>query len=126
MKPKVHNGGVYRQADIRELVAYGAARHVMLIPEIESPAHNAVLGTVLREKILCRNNPYRAGNQPFDPKKSYEWTEPCAANPETFEVYKNILDETMAMFPSPYIHLGGDEYFGLAWEACPDCRGADR
>jgi hexosaminidase len=122
MKPAVHNGGFYRQDDIRELVAYAATRHVMLVPEIESPAHNAVLATALREKILCRNNPYRSGTKPFDPKASYEWTEPCAASPAAFEVYKNILDETMGLFPSPYVHLGGDEYFGRTWEACPDCR----
>ena len=114
--------GVYTHEDVRELVSYAAERNVMLVPEIEMPAHNAIPGWVLADKVLCSNNPYRAHEKPFEEKKTYEWTEPCAANPKTREIYQDILREVMEIFPSPYIHLGGDEYYGLAWARCPECR----
>jgi hexosaminidase len=115
---------VYRQDDIRELVRYAAARHVLLVPEIESPGHSSIPGTVLRQHILCRNNPYLLPNASGKPAadKIWQWIEPCVANPGAFEFYRNVLDEVMDLFGSPYVHLGGDEYFGLAWETCPDCR----
>ena len=112
----------YRQQDIREIVAYAAARHVMVVPEIDMPGHNSVATFVLPELLLCPNNPYRPGNKPWDDKESYKWMEPCTASPKAMAVYQNILDEVIQLFPAPYIHLGGDEYFGLAWDRCPDCQ----
>lgn len=112
----------YRQDDLRELVAYAAARHVMIIPEIEMPSHNAIPATAYREQVLCPNNPYRAGGKPWDNNESFKWMEPCMASPRALAFYQDILKEVIAVFPSPYIHLGGDEYFGLAWEQCPDCQ----
>jgi len=114
----------YRQDDLRELVAYAAARHVMIIPEIEMPSHNAVPAMAYREQVLCPNNPYRSGEKPWDNNESFKWMEPCLASPQALAFYQDILKEVIAIFPSPYIHLGGDEYFGLAWEQCPDCKQA--
>ena len=82
--------GVYRQEDIRELVAFAASRHVMLVPEIESPSHNVIPATVLREKILCRNNPYVSANKPTKDAEALPWLEPCAAKPEAMEFYRNV------------------------------------
>jgi hexosaminidase len=113
--------GVYTHDQVRELAAYAASRHVMLVPEIEMPAHNAIPGWVLPQ-VLCSNNPYRTHEKPWDDKDTSQWTEPCAANPKALEAYQNILREVMDVFPGPYIHVGGDEYFGVAWAHCPECR----
>ena len=112
----------YTQDDMRELVAYATARHVMIIPEIEMPGHNAIPAMAYRQEVLCPNNPYRSGEKAWD-NDAYKWLEPCLASPKALELYQNILKEVIALFPSSYIHLGGDEYFGLAWEQCPDCKG---
>jgi hexosaminidase len=114
--------GFYSQADVRELVAYAASRFVMLVPEIELPSHNAIAGWVLADKVLCPNNPYRAHQKPWDERETNEWAEPCAANANALTVYEDILREVIGLFPAPYLHLGGDEYFGLAWAQCSDCQ----
>jgi hexosaminidase len=122
MPPAGRDRGIYTHEQVRALAAYAASRHVMLVPEIEMPAHNAIPGWVLSREVLCVNNPYRTHEKPWDEKLTSQWTEPCAANPKTLEIYQNILREVMEVFPAPYIHLGGDEYFGLAWAHCPECR----
>jgi hexosaminidase len=122
MRPAGRARGVYRHDQVRELAAYAASRHVMLVPEIEMPAHNAIPGWVLPGEVLCSNNPYRTHQKSWDDKETSQWTEPCAANPKTLEIYQNILREVMDVFPAPYIHVGGDEYFGVAWAHCPECR----
>jgi hexosaminidase len=122
MRPANRNRGIYTQAQMRELVAYAAQRHVMIVPEIEMPGHNGVPGWALRDKVLCSNNPYRDSNKAWDEKETHKWVEPCVASPAAQEVYENILSEVIDVFPSPYIHLGGDEYFGLAWDNCPACQ----
>lgn len=104
--------GFYTQDDIRELVAYATSRHVLLIPEIDVPAHSTVSAFVLPQ-LLCRNNPHPG---------SHEWTELCAGRDEPVEVFAQILAEVAELFPGPYIHIGGDEYWGRAWAQCPDCQ----
>jgi hexosaminidase len=106
--PADHARGVYTQDDLRKLVAYAASRHVMLVPEIEMPAHSTIPCWVMSDK--------------WDSGAAVPWLEPCAANLKTQEFYKDVLREVMAIFPSPYIHIGGDEYHGFAWEQCPNCQ----
>ena len=122
MTPATRNRGVYTQAELRALAAYAATRHVELVPEIEMPGHNAIPSWVFPNEVLCSNNPWRTRQKPYDENVTYQWTEPCVANPKTTEFYRNILREVIAVFPGPYVHLGGDEYFGLAWAQCPECR----
>ncbi|MCE9613869.1 MAG: beta-N-acetylhexosaminidase [Lentisphaerae bacterium] len=122
MTPASRNRGVYTQAELRELVAYAAERYVVVMPEIEMPGHNGIPAWALREQVLCSNNPCRDRATPWDENETYKWTEPCAASPTTQAVYENILREVLDVFPGPYIHLGADEYFGLAWAQCPECQ----
>ncbi len=122
MTPANRNRGVYTQAEMRELVAYAAERNVILVPELELPGHNGIPGWTLRDQVLCPNNPCRDRGKVWDENETYKWVEPCVASPASQAVYTNILREVMDVFPGPYIHLGGDEYFGLAWAQCPDCQ----
>jgi hexosaminidase len=114
--------GVYTQDTLRKLIAYAASRHVTLVPEVELPGHSTIPCWIMSEALLCSNNPYRAHRKPFKEEEAVSWLEPCAASPKILEIYKNILREVMAILPGPYVHLGGDEYFGWAWERCPDCQ----
>ena len=112
--------GVYTQEDMKELVRYGALRNVVIVPEIELPAHSCVAMACYPE-LMCPNNPLRTGEQPWGPK-SYEWAEYCLGSEKTYEFIRTVLAEVMEVFSSPEIHVGGDEYFGLAWKQCPLCR----
>ncbi len=112
--------GIYTPADIREIVDYAASRNVTIIPEIELPAHSVVAMAAYPD-LMCPNNPLRTGSRPWD-GKSYEWAEYCASAPDTYTFIETVLTEVMRLFPSPYIHLGGDEYFGLGWKNCPSCQ----
>lgn len=120
MKPASRNRGTYTQAQMKDLVAYAAERHVTIIPEIEMPGHNGVPGWVYRDVILCANNPARTKS--WDDAWSPPRVEPCAASPAAHAFYENILREVMEVFPGRYIHLGGDEYYGIPWAECPDCQ----
>ena len=112
--------GVYTQEDIGEIVRYAEARNVTVVPEIELPAHAAVVLAAYPE-LMCTTNPLRTGTRAWD-GKCYEWAEYCPAAESTYTFIETVLAEVMEMFPSPYIHLGGDEYFGFAWKQCPDCQ----
>ncbi|MCG8508510.1 MAG: beta-N-acetylhexosaminidase, partial [Rhodospirillales bacterium] len=109
--------GIYSQDDIRELVAYAAARHITIVPEIEMPAHFSVIGATLPD-VMCPNNPRRKDKEQWEPLQSHHWVSPCAGGEKSYEILQNILDEVMELFPSPYIHLGADEWFCKAWAEC--------
>lgn len=105
--------GTYSQQDIREIVKYAAARQIMVIPEIECPAHaDAVMAAY--PELLCANHPARTGGS--------EHKEFCPGRDDTYDFIDQILTEVVAIFESPFIHIGGDEYRGTAWEQCPDCQ----
>lgn len=112
--------GFYSHADIREIVQYAQERNVTVIPEIEFPAHSAIAMAAYPE-LMCPNNPLRTGARAWD-AKSYEWAEYCASSAKTYEFIAKVLDEVMSLFPSQYIHVGGDEYFGNGWKGCPQCQ----
>ncbi|MCH5328487.1 MAG: beta-N-acetylhexosaminidase [Coprobacter sp.] len=101
-------GGYYTQDDIREVVAYAAARHITVIPEIEMPGHSEeVLATY--PELSCSGKPYT--NEDF-----------CPGSEKTFEFLENVLLEVMELFPSEYIHIGGDEAPKTSWKTCPRCQ----
>ena len=101
-------GGYYTQDDIRELVAYAAERHITLVPEIEMPAHSEEVLAAYPE-LSCTGTPY-------------ESSEFCIGNEGTFEFLENVLDEVIELFPSDYIHIGGDEASREHWKHCPKCQ----
>ena len=101
-------GGYYTQDDIREVVAYAAERHITIIPVIEMPGHSEeVLATY--PELSCSGKPYV--NADF-----------CIGTEKTFEFLENVLFEVIDLFPSEYIHIGGDEASKSSWNTCPRCQ----
>ncbi len=102
-------GGYYTQAQVRDIVAYAAARHIAIIPEIEMPGH-ALAALASYPGLGCGPGPYEVGTHwgvyedIFCPKEA------------TFAFLENVLLEVMELFPGPYIHVGGDEAPKDAWE----------
>jgi hexosaminidase len=109
-KPRLH-GGVYTQAQAREIVAYAAARHITVVPEIEMPGH-ASAAVAAYPELAAISNPPR--NVPSD------WgVYPALFNVEesTISFLQDVLDEVIQVFPSTYIHVGGDEAVKDQWKA---------
>ena len=108
-------GGFYTQEDIKEIVAYANQRHITIIPEIEMPGH-AVAALASYPEYSCTGGPFEVGkiwgvlDDVFCPKD------------ETFTFLENILSEVIALFPSKYIHIGGDESPKVRWKVCPNCQ----
>lgn len=109
-------GGYYTQDDIREIVAYAQKRHVMVIPEIELPGH-AVAALASYPQFSCTGEPIAVQNDWGVFKDIY-----CAGNDDTFTFLRTVLDEVCALFPAPYIHIGGDEVPKYRWENCSKCQ----
>lgn len=112
-------GGFYTQKQMRELVKYAADRYMTVIPEIEMPAH-AVAAMASYPELACPVVDKFIGVLPGIGGKDAAIIA-CAGNDKTFEFYENVLDEVMDIFPSEYIHLGGDEANKANWEKCPRC-----
>jgi hexosaminidase len=96
----------YRQEDIQQLVAYAASRYVTLVPEIEMPGHSGA-ATAAYPVLGCGGTPSSSL---------------CVSQELTFEFASAVLDEVLALFPSPYIHIGADEVTPARWRACPLCK----
>ena len=104
------HGGFYTQDDLRELVAYAAARYVTVVPEIEMPGHSQA--AIAAYPAL--------GNLETPLEVGTDWgviEHILNVEDSTIEFYKNVLDETLAIFPSPFIHIGGDEAPKTEWKA---------
>ncbi len=102
-------GTYYTQDEIREIVAYAENLGITIIPEIEMPGHSNEIFAAYPE-LFCVSE-YEHGI-----------SDVCIGNEETFKFFETILDETMALFPSKYIHIGGDEAAMNHWGACPKCQ----
>ena len=102
------SGGYLTKEEARELVAYAADRYVTIIPEIEMPGHSDEVLAAYPE-LKCTNNPERQGDL-------------CIGKEATFEMMQAILDEVIEIFPSEYIHIGGDEAGKGDWMLCEDCQ----
>lgn len=113
-------GGFYTRKEMRDLVRYAAERHVNIIPEIEMPAHSAAAIAAYPE-LACESNHKFVGVFPGIGGSDADIIM-CAGNDKVFEFYENVLDEVMEIFPSKYIHLGGDEANKTLWEQCRLCR----
>lgn len=108
-------GGFYTQEEIKEVVAYATERHITVVPEIEMPGH-AVAALAAYPEYSCTGGPFEVAlkwgvlDDVFCPKES------------TFEFLENILTEVISLFPSEYIHIGGDECPKTRWKKCPNCQ----
>jgi len=108
-------GGFYSQNDIKDIVAYAQTRAITIIPEIEMPGHSQAAIAAYPE-LGC------TGEQVEVATKWGVFEEVYCTKNETFEFLENVLDEVMALFPSEYIHIGGDEAPKTHWKSCPDCQ----
>ena len=105
-------GGFYTQAQIRRIVAYAAARYITVVPEIDMPGHAQAAVAAYPQLGVTGTRP----------KVSVDWgVNPYLYNVDdaTFTFIDHVLDEVMALFPSKYIHLGGDEAIKDQWQASP-------
>jgi hexosaminidase len=109
-------GGFYTQDEIREVVEYARQRHVTIVPEIEIPGHS-LSALAAYPALGCTGGPYEVLTKWGISKDIY-----CAGNPDTFIFWKDVLDEVCELFPSEYIHTGGDEAPKSAWEKCAKCQ----
>ncbi len=109
-------GGFYTQDKIRDVVDYAAKRHILVVPEIEMPGHSTAALASYPE-LGCTGGPYKVVNTWGVFQDVY-----CAGNDKVFEFNQNVLDEVMGLFPSQYIHIGGDECPKDRWKECPKCQ----
>jgi hexosaminidase len=114
---KATYGGYYTQEEIKDIVAYAAERYITVVPEIEMPAH---VGSALAAypEYSCTGGPFTVPPGGVWPITDIY----CAGKDETFAFLEDILTEIMELFPSPYIHIGGDEADKTEWRKCPRCQ----
>ena len=108
-------GGYYTQAELRELVAWAADRCVTIIPEVDLPGHSQAIGKALPE-VLCpveRDNSAAAG---YDRRNVW-----CVAREANYALLDDIFRELATIFPSEWVHIGGDEVGMKQWTDCPHC-----
>ena len=101
-------GGYYTKEDIREIVAFAAEHHITVLPEIEFPGHSDEVFVAYPE-LSCAGKPYSSSDF-------------CIGNEQSFTFMEDVLTEVMELFPSEYIHIGGDEAGKSAWRTCPKCQ----
>jgi hexosaminidase len=128
----IHYGGFYTQEEVKDVVQYAATRFITVIPEIEMPGH-ASAAIAAYPELSC------FPDEDTKPAKGTAWAGStkgkqvqqawgvfedvfCAGKESTFTMMQNILDEVMPLFPSKYIHIGGDECPKANWKRCPDCQ----
>lgn len=109
-------GGYYTQEEMRGLIDYAARRNIEIIPEIDLPGHSRCIGSVHPE-IRCRYPADTVATAGTDYRSAW-----CVAREENYALLEDILSEICDLFPSEYIHIGGDEVEVSQWERCPDCR----
>lgn len=113
---KSRYGGYYTQAEIREIVQYAAQRYVTIIPEIDLPGHMQAALAAYPE-LGCTGGPYEVWRQWGVSEDVL-----CAGNDQVYAFLQDVLTEVVELFPSDYIHIGGDECPKVRWEKCPKCQ----
>ncbi len=108
--------GYYTQDEVREIIAYAAERYITVIPEIDLPGH-MLAALASYPELGCTGGPYEVATS---------WgvfpDVLCAGNKNSLQFVKDVLTEIMELFPSTYIHIGGDECPKVRWEKCPKCQ----
>lgn len=110
------HGGYYTQDEVRDIIEYARERYIMVVPEIEMPGHATAAVAAYPElscdgKQIAVQTTWGIHNNLF-----------CAGRESTFEFVENVLKEVSELFPSPYIHIGGDEAPKDKWKTCPECQ----
>ena len=109
-------GGYYTKRQIRDIVEYAARRYIEVVPEIDMPGHmTAALASY--PELGCTGGPYVITPQPGVRRDIL-----CAGNPAVFDFVEKVLEEVIGLFPSKYIHIGGDESPRTRWRECPKCQ----
>ena len=111
-----YTGGIYHEDEIREIVSYAASRHIEIIPEVDLPGHaSAILASY--PGLGCTGGPYRVEDRHgiFDDVL-------CAGNDQIFDLAEKVFDALARLFPSSFVHIGGDEVRYVRWQACPKCQ----
>ena len=114
---KATYGGFYTQDELRDIVQYAMKRNIMIVPEIEMPAH--------AQAALAAYPEYSCFGGPFTVPTGHIWPDTnifCAGNDGTFAFIEDVLTEVTGIFPGPYIHIGGDEADKSVWRRCPKCQ----
>lgn len=126
-------GGFYTQAEVKDVVQYAADRHITVVPEIEMPGHSSAaiaaypwLSCFPEKETDMGKNPSEASRQKQGKKVQETWGVFedifCAGKDSTFLFLQDVMDEVLALFPSKYIHVGGDEAPKANWQKCPLCQ----
>ena len=108
-------GGFYTQAQIREVIRYAADRHILIVPEIDVPAHCRA-AIVAYPELLCTGDPYK-----FKSAQDVSGNVLCPSQELTYRFVEGVFGELADLFPGPYIHAGGDERPKGPWEQCDRC-----
>ncbi|MBW3545673.1 MAG: beta-N-acetylhexosaminidase, partial [Bacteroidetes bacterium] len=113
----IRYGGYYTQDEAREIVQYAADRHITVIPEIEMPGHSSA-ALAAYPWLGC------PGTGPYQVEQTWGIFDDvyCAGKDSTFMFLQDVIDEVLTIFPSPYIHIGGDESPKANWRKCPLCQ----
>ena len=115
-------GGFYTQQEMRDLIAYARERNITIVPEMEMPGHSTEVLAAHPELACDLPEPRKFEVHPFW-EGDTELTQPlCAGNDKVYAMYQDILAEVIDLFPSPFIHVGGDEVPKDAWKKCPRCQ----
>ncbi|MGM9804195.1 MAG: beta-N-acetylhexosaminidase, partial [Muribaculaceae bacterium] len=110
------HSGFYTQQQAREVVEYAAQRYITVVPEVDLPGH-MMAALVAYPQLGCTGGPYEI------PCRWGVFPDVlCAGNDATLQFAKDVLNEIMDIFPSPYIHIGGDECPKTRWKECPKCQ----
>lgn len=108
--------GYYTQEEIKEIVAYAAARNISVVPEIEVPAHTQS-ALAAYPHLGCFNRQFTVPDRHSISPEIY-----CAGRESTYDFLEDVMDEVAALFPAPFIHIGGDEAKYARWKECPECQ----
>ena len=109
-------GGYYTQDELRSIVAYATERNIEVIPEIDMPGHSRILG-LIHPAIRCNYTPDTSATNGMDMRNVW-----CVAKESNYTLIEDIVKELVEIFPSEYIHIGGDEVRFFQWDDCPDCQ----
>ena len=112
----IPHGGYYTQEELKELVRYAQERYIEIIPEIDLPGH-MLAALASYPQLGCTGGPYEVA-----PSWGIHKDVLCAGNEQTYQFLKDVFTEIMAIFPSKYMHIGGDECPKTRWEKCPKCQ----
>ncbi len=117
------SGQYYRKSELQELIRYAAMYGIEVIPEIDLPGHCLALLAAFPQ-LSCKGGEFEAYPEELDGKKRKRAGENmlCIGNPETYKFVEDLVTELTHLFPSSFIHLGGDEVSTHIWEECPKCQ----